>query len=129
MKSLFGEDYSVIPFKSQMLEIEKKGSRNQLFPVVLRIPGLTRQRKSFNIPDMDKKIIPRHLLPEGYAEFLLDLKRRIKESQLKAAISANRELILLYWDIGKEILNDPDRCFTFLLFLLKYSHETSKINL
>jgi hypothetical protein len=50
-----------------------------------------------------KKNIPPHLLPEGYAEFLMDLKQRIKESQLKAAISANSALILLYWDIGKEI--------------------------
>jgi predicted nuclease of restriction endonuclease-like (RecB) superfamily len=58
---------------------------------------------------MGKKSIPRHLLPEGYAEFLLDLKRRIKESQLKAAISANTELILLYWDIGKEILERQDK--------------------
>ncbi len=58
---------------------------------------------------MEKKIILRHLLPEGYAEFLLDLKQRIKESQLKAAISANRELILLYWDIGKEILERQDK--------------------
>lgn len=92
-----------------MWEVEKKDSRNQFFRAVLKILGLTKQRKSFNIWAMGKKNIPRHLLPEGYAEFLLDLKQRIKESQLKAAISANTELILLYWDIGKEILERQDK--------------------
>lgn len=58
---------------------------------------------------MDKKNTSRHLLPEGYSEFLVELKRRIKESQLKAVISANSELILLYWDIGREILERQDK--------------------
>jgi predicted nuclease of restriction endonuclease-like (RecB) superfamily len=58
---------------------------------------------------MKKKHTSLHLLPEGYTEFLRDLKRRIKESQLKAAISANTELILLYWDIGKEILERQEK--------------------
>jgi len=86
----------------------KKEFRNQLSQVILEIFGLTRQRESFYIPEMDKNNTSRHLLPEGYAEFLLDLKQRIKKSQLKAAISANSELILLYWDIGKEILERQD---------------------
>jgi predicted nuclease of restriction endonuclease-like (RecB) superfamily len=58
---------------------------------------------------MKKKHTSLHLLPEGYTEFFRDLKRRIKESQLKAAISANTELILLYWDIGKEILERQEK--------------------
>jgi predicted nuclease of restriction endonuclease-like (RecB) superfamily len=58
---------------------------------------------------MKKKHMSLHLLPEGYTEFVRDLKRRIKESQLKAAISANTELILLYWDIGKEILERQEK--------------------
>jgi predicted nuclease of restriction endonuclease-like (RecB) superfamily len=40
----------------------------------------------------------------GYDEFLLDLKSRILSAQVKAAISVNRELITLYWNIGREIL-------------------------
>ncbi len=43
-------------------------------------------------------------LPAGYPEFLADLKTRIRFAQVKAALSANRELILLYWDIGRRIL-------------------------
>lgn len=40
----------------------------------------------------------------GYDEFLLDLKSRIQSAQVKAAISVSRELITLYWNIGREIL-------------------------
>jgi len=43
-------------------------------------------------------------LPAGYAGFLADLKTRIRSAQAKAALSANRELVLLYWDIGRRIL-------------------------
>jgi len=35
---------------------------------------------------------------------LADLKARVRAAQVKAAVSVNRELILLYWHIGREIL-------------------------
>ena len=41
---------------------------------------------------------------EDYAAFLEDIKRRVASAQIKAALSVNRELILLYWQIGREIL-------------------------
>ena len=44
------------------------------------------------------------VLPEGYSEFLASLKRRVQEARLKATLSVNRELILLYWEIGQMIL-------------------------
>ncbi|MDQ2687507.1 MAG: PDDEXK nuclease domain-containing protein, partial [Armatimonadota bacterium] len=40
----------------------------------------------------------------GYDEFLGDLKTRIRSAQVKAALSVNRELVLLYWQIGRDIL-------------------------
>jgi hypothetical protein len=43
------------------------------------------------------------LLPEGYGEFLAALKAEIRTAQIKAALSVNRELILLYWRIGHQI--------------------------
>jgi predicted nuclease of restriction endonuclease-like (RecB) superfamily len=43
-------------------------------------------------------------LPDGYAPVLAELKSRVRSAQLKAAVSVNRELILLYWHIGSEIL-------------------------
>jgi predicted nuclease of restriction endonuclease-like (RecB) superfamily len=42
-------------------------------------------------------------LPEGYREFIVSLKDRIRSAQIKAAVSVNRELILLYWQIGREL--------------------------
>lgn len=44
------------------------------------------------------------LLPSAYAPLLADLKARVRAAQVKAAASVNRELILLYWHIGREIL-------------------------
>ncbi len=41
------------------------------------------------------------LLPSGYADFLVDLKNRVRSAQLKAAVSVNSEMIQLYCDIGR----------------------------
>jgi predicted nuclease of restriction endonuclease-like (RecB) superfamily len=40
----------------------------------------------------------------GYTEFLESLKQQIRKAQIKASLAVNRELILLYWQIGKAIL-------------------------
>lgn len=42
--------------------------------------------------------------PEGYADWLVDLKSRIHSAQQRAALAVNRELVLLYWQIGRDIL-------------------------
>lgn len=42
--------------------------------------------------------------PEGYADWLADLKGRIHTAQQRAALAVNRELVLLYWQIGSDIL-------------------------
>ena len=39
-----------------------------------------------------------------YAAFVTDLKTRIRSARLSAARAVNRELILLYWDIGQGIV-------------------------
>ena len=46
----------------------------------------------------------RALIPEGYDEFLRGLKERIRTAQVRAALAVNRELVLLYWRIGQDIL-------------------------
>ena len=43
-----------------------------------------------------------------YQSWLADLKNRVKTAQLKAALAVNSELILLYWQIGKSILEKQD---------------------
>src|SRR2546422_10698620 len=46
-------------------------------------------------------------LPAGYPALLDDLKQRIRAAQVKAALAVNRELIALYWQIGKSIAERP----------------------
>ena len=46
-----------------------------------------------------------NLVPKGYEKFLGELKERIRSAQLRAAVSVNRELVLLYWQIGRDILS------------------------
>ena len=42
--------------------------------------------------------------PSGYSDWLLELKTRIHNAQQRAALAVNRELVLLYWQIGRDIL-------------------------
>jgi predicted nuclease of restriction endonuclease-like (RecB) superfamily len=44
------------------------------------------------------------ILPESYPTLLEDIKNRIRETQIKAAMSVNQELIKLHWWIGSEII-------------------------
>jgi hypothetical protein len=43
-------------------------------------------------------------VPAGYDDLLRDLKARIQGAQLRAGLAVNRELVLLYWQIGRDIL-------------------------
>jgi predicted nuclease of restriction endonuclease-like (RecB) superfamily len=51
-----------------------------------------------------KNKLEKSLVAEDYAEFLQVLKTRIQQAQIRAALSVNRELVVLYWHIGREIL-------------------------
>ena len=43
-------------------------------------------------------------MPESYGNWLTDLKSRIQTAQQRAARAVNRELVVLYWQIGQDIL-------------------------
>jgi len=43
-----------------------------------------------------------------YLEWLNNLKSKIRTTQIKAALSANSELIKLYWEIGKDIFEKQE---------------------
>jgi hypothetical protein len=47
--------------------------------------------------------------PEGYADWLAELKNRIHAAQQRATLAVNRELVLLYWQIGRDILTRQAR--------------------
>ncbi len=43
-------------------------------------------------------------MDNAYIQWIQELKQKIKLAQLKASIAVNEEMILLYWDIGKSIV-------------------------
>jgi predicted nuclease of restriction endonuclease-like (RecB) superfamily len=43
-------------------------------------------------------------IPKGYSSFLAEPKERIRHAQLRAVLSVNRELVLLYWSMRRDIL-------------------------
>ena len=51
-------------------------------------------------------IIP---LPADYGAWLAELKTRIHTAQQRATLAVNRELVLLYWQIGRDILDRQGR--------------------
>lgn len=64
-----------------------------------------RARKDAMIPAAS----PRTALPSDYAAILDDLKQRIQQERLRTVMAANAAMILLYWDIGRTILERQDR--------------------
>jgi predicted nuclease of restriction endonuclease-like (RecB) superfamily len=48
-------------------------------------------------------------LSTGYEDFLRNLKDRIRAAQVRAALAVNSELVLLYWQIGRDILERQER--------------------
>ena len=45
----------------------------------------------------------------NYDTFLHDLKTRIRSARTRAALAVNHELVLLYWQIGRDILERQER--------------------
>ena len=48
-------------------------------------------------------------MPAGYAEWLVEVKARVRATQFRAVRAANREVIGLYWSIGRDLLDRQDR--------------------
>lgn len=42
--------------------------------------------------------------PASYGQLLEEIKQRIRTAQIRAALAVNRELVLLYWEIGRSIV-------------------------
>lgn len=43
-------------------------------------------------------------MPRSYAELLESIKAQVQRARLKAVLSANAALVMLYWHIGQSIL-------------------------
>lgn len=52
---------------------------------------------------------PRAALPEDYGATLAAIKSRIQQERLRVVLAANAAMVLLYWDIGRMILDRQDR--------------------
>ena len=48
-------------------------------------------------------------LPDDYAALLAEVKERVYSAQYEALKAVNRELVALYWDIGKLIAGRQER--------------------
>jgi predicted nuclease of restriction endonuclease-like (RecB) superfamily len=44
-------------------------------------------------------------VPASYAALLTEIKDRVRSAQLRAHLAVNRELVLLYWQIGRDIVS------------------------
>lgn len=51
----------------------------------------------------DAKTMTQDVIAKEYSAFLTEIKERILSSQIKAALAVNRELLILYWEIGSKI--------------------------
>lgn len=47
--------------------------------------------------------------PHGDAQWFAELREKNRISRLQASLAVNRELVLLYWQIGRGILQRQDR--------------------
>jgi len=48
-------------------------------------------------------------LGDDYRTWLAELKQRVERARQRAAMSVNRELVTLYWQIGRDILERQQR--------------------
>ncbi|MGI4853898.1 MAG: PDDEXK nuclease domain-containing protein [Janthinobacterium lividum] len=64
---------------------------------MLKVPQLWHIRKM-------SRVLQHSETPNGYPELLEEVVLRIARSQTRAALAVSRELVLLYWSIGAEIL-------------------------
>ncbi|HVY46693.1 MAG TPA: DUF1016 N-terminal domain-containing protein, partial [Minicystis sp.] len=68
-----------------------------------RVRGIAREGASFPVAPA------RAEAPHGYLETLADIKQRIQAERLRVVLAASSAMVLLYWDIGRVILDRQER--------------------
>ncbi|SRR3989339_202955 len=48
-------------------------------------------------------------MPEDYAPLLANLKKQISQTRFRVILSSNTVMVILYWDIGKQILDKQEK--------------------
>jgi len=86
----------------------KKTAKTPAVPSRHVAPRLTRGRTRAG--GVSFPAAPSHAeLPRGYAKTLGEIKRRIQQERLRVVLAANSAMVLLYWDIGRVILDRQER--------------------
>lgn len=63
---------------------------------------------------------------DEYKAWISDVKKRIKQSQIKASVKINYELLNLYWDLGKDIVEKQENARWGDSFLAVMSKDLKK---
>lgn len=84
---------------------------NSPFNIIFTVQDLYNSY-SFDFQQNELFLNLRHTMPNSlqiqekqYQKWLETIKRKIKSAQLKAAVAVNSQLIQLYWDLAKDIVN------------------------
>lgn len=62
-------------------------------------------------------------LDQNYKDFLLDIKNRLKNAQIKAALAVNSELVKFYWELGVELIEKQKSYVWGEKFLMQFSRD------
>lgn len=62
-------------------------------------------------------------LDSNYTEFLSNIKEQLKTTQLRTARTVNHQLILFYWELGKDLVEKQKAFKWGDLFLEQFSHD------
>ncbi len=66
-----------------------------------------KENKKDVTPDARFPVAPfKSEMPENYTSFLADIKQKVERNRIKAVLSANSAMVLLYWEIGHGILEN-----------------------
>jgi len=69
----------------------------------------SQKRKKIKTKKLRQLVAENKGLSISYIRLLDSIKNKIKKAQIKAALSVNKELIYLYWDIGMHILEQQEK--------------------
>lgn len=58
----------------------------------------------------------RFVVTEEYKSWINDVKMKIKQSQIKASVKINYELLDLYWELGRNIVIKQEHAKWGILF-------------
>ena len=75
---------------------------------------------------MSQQTISLQQIPAGYTDWLISLKNKIYKSQQRATLAVNQKLIMLYWQIGKDILERQENQGWGTKVIERLAHDLKK---